>query len=461
MRLSEKGHTYVLFAIVVITCALGSLSQTATNSMLTGICAEFFIDAGEGQWLTTVYMLVMGITVPVVTFLARRMSVKRLVCLALGLFLAGSAVDLIARTFFTLVLGRVLQAVATGITLPLVQSLAMTRFPRERTGTTMGIAGIAMGFAPNIGPIIGGALVDSWGWRSFYGLLIGALVLLALACALLVREEGDGSAGAVLDVPSLALSTLGFGGLLLAASNAANMPLSSEGVWVPALSGACCVAAFLVRQNRISHPLIYLGVFRARQYRAAFVAQNCLFASFMGITLIVPLFVQGICGLSALDAGIVFVPATVIALFLNPLAGLLTDRVGARAVTVTGAVLLAVGAASMMFVDAATPLWLLTAMQAVRALGVSTLVGPLNSWGLSGLLPANTMDGSVFFATARQVCASLGTALMMLLVVSVPASLALAGMGGAEAAVWGYRAAFALSAALSLAVLIVAVWKIR
>ena len=150
-----------------------------------------------------------------------------------------------------------------------------------------------------------------------------------------------------------------------------------------------------------------------------------------------------------------------IALFLNPLAGLLTDRVGARAVTVTGAVLLVVGAASMMFVDAATPLWLLTAMQAVRALGVSTLVGPLNSWGLSGLLPANTMDGSVFFATARQVCASLGTALMMLLVASVPASLALAGVGGAEAAVWGYRAAFALSAALSLAVLIVAVWKIR
>ena len=286
-------------------------------------------------------------------------------------------------------------------------------------------------------------------------------MLLALACALLVREEGDGSAGAVLDVPSLALSTLGFGGLLLAASNAANMPLSSEGVWVPALCGACCVAAFLVRQDRISHPLIYLGVFRARQYRAAFVAQNCLFASFMGITLIVPLFVQGICGLSALDAGIVFVPATVIALFLNPLAGLLTDRVGARAVTVTGAVLLVVGAASMMFVDAATPLWLLTAMQAVRALGVSTLVGPLNSWGLSGLLPANTMDGSVFFATARQVCASLGTALMMLLVASVPASLALAGVGGAEAAVWGYRAAFALSAALSLAVLIVAVWKIR
>lgn len=152
MRLSEKGHTYALFAIVVITCALGSLSQTATNSMLTGICAEFSIDAGEGQWLTTVYMLVMGITVPVVTFLARRMSVKRLVCLALGLFLAGSAVDLIARTFFTLVLGRVLQAVATGITLPLVQSLAMTRFPRERTARLWALPALPWGSPPISGP---------------------------------------------------------------------------------------------------------------------------------------------------------------------------------------------------------------------------------------------------------------------------------------------------------------------
>ncbi len=461
MRLSEKGHACALFAIVVVACALGSLSQTATNSMLTGICADFAIDAATGQWLTTIYMLVMGITVPAVTYLSRRLSAKRLVFLALGLFLAGSVVDLVARTFLVLVLGRVLQAVATGITLPLVQSVAMTRFPRERTGTTMGIAGIAMGFAPNIGPIIGGALVDSWGWRSFYLLLIGAVALLVAACALTVREEGDGSPGAVLDGPSLALSTLGFGGLLLAASNAANMPLASTAVWSPALVGAACIAAFLSRQNRIPHPLIYLGVFRSRHYRAAFVAQNCLFASFMGITLTVPLFVQGVCGLTAFDAGIVFIPATVIALFLNPLAGLLTDRVGARPVIVAGAALLTAGAASMAFVDASTPLWLLTAMQGVRALGVSALVGPLNSWGLSGLLPANMMDGSAFFATVRQVCASLGTALMMLLVVAVPAGALSLGADGVSAAVWGYRAAFALSALLSAAVLATALWKVR
>ena len=82
MHLSEKGHTYALFAIVVITCALGSLTQTVMNSMLTEVCDDFAIDAAQGQWVTTIYMLTMGVTVPVVTFLARRFSLKRLVYLA-------------------------------------------------------------------------------------------------------------------------------------------------------------------------------------------------------------------------------------------------------------------------------------------------------------------------------------------------------------------------------------------
>ena len=191
MPLSEKQHTYALFAIVVITCALGSLTQTVMNSMLTGVCEDFAIDAAVGQWVTTIYMLVMGVTVPVVTFLSRRLSVKSLVYLALGFYLVGSVVAFFALVFAVLVAARVLQAIATGITLPLVQSVAMTRFPRERTGTAMGIGGIAMGFAPNIGPLIGGALAGSWGWRSFYLMLAGVLVLLGAACALLVKSQGE------------------------------------------------------------------------------------------------------------------------------------------------------------------------------------------------------------------------------------------------------------------------------
>ncbi|WP_165062258.1 DHA2 family efflux MFS transporter permease subunit [Adlercreutzia sp. ZJ154] len=445
---SGKG-VYPTFAIVVLACALGSLTQTVMNSMLGGIQADFGTDDYVGQWLTTIFMLVIGITVPLVTHLSRRLSIRQLMLLSIGLFAAGAVIDWLAPNFALLFLGRIPQAVATGITLPLVMTIAMTRFPKQRTGTAMGIAGIAMGFAPNIGPLIGGALVDTLGWRSFFIILLVILVVLFIAALIFIACEDIPAHDAHLDIISFVESTLGFGGLLLAFTNAASMPLLDPNVLVAGLLGIVFLVAFIVRQNRIEHPLINMRIFRSASYRASFFAQNCLFASFMGITLIVPLFVMNVGGGTALDAGIVFIPATILAVVFNPLAGILSDRIGARQVVIGGAVLLCIGAISMAFVNDTTPLWLLTCMQTVRGIGVSLLIGPLNSWGMRQLEPQNMVDGSAFFTTVRQACASLGTALMMLVISSVGAT-ALA-----------YDFAFAFSAALSLCVLVCAVWKVR
>lgn len=457
MNLSDRAHTYTLFAIVVLATALGSMTQTVMNSMLGGVEAAFGIEPAVGQWLTTIYMLVLGITVPVVTFLSHKLSVKSLTFLALALFLAGAVVAWAAPSFGVLLAGRVLQAIGSGITLPLLQAIAMTRFPPGQNATAMGIAGIAMGFAPNIGPLIGGALVDSWGWRSFFVLLVAALVLLVAATAAFVHSEGNPARPASLDVASLLLSTLGFGALLLGFSEAASAPLAHPAVWGSVLAGAACLVAFVARQQRIADPLISMGIFRSGRYRVSFVAQNLLFASFMGITLIAPLFVIDLQGGTALEAGMVFIPATVFALLVNPLAGLLADKVGVRPVVVVASLFLAAGAASMAFLDAASPLWLVTLAQTVRGIGVSALIGPLNSWGMSQLPREAMMDGSAFFACCRQACASLGTAVMML-AISVGLSAAAMGEAAPELA---YQAAFSFSAVLSAAVLAIALWKVR
>ena len=454
---ASRGRVYALFAIVVVACALGSLTQTVMNPMLAQVGAEFGIEASVGQWLTTAYMLVIGITVPVVTFLSLRFSLRGLVFLTLGIFLSGAAVGFLAPSFAVLMVGRVLQAIAAGITLPLLQSIAMLRFPPGQNATAMGIAGIAMGFAPNIGPLIGGALVDSWGWRAFFVLLAVLLVLLFVASALVIDKEEVPNRRAVLDVRSFALSTLGFGGLLLSFSNAANVSLANPLVWGFLLVGIVCLVAFVVRQRRVEHPLIDMRIFGVESFRASFVVQNCLFASFMGITLIVPLYVQGLLGGTAFEAGLVFIPATVLALFVNPLAGVLSDRLGARPVVICAALFLLAGAASMAFVDEATPLWLLTLMQTLRAIGVSALIGPLNSWGLSQLPHDIVMDGSAFFACVRQACASFGTAIMVL---AITAGTGLAAGAGLPAA-FGYQLAFGISALFSLAVLVGGIWKVR
>lgn len=453
MLSAEKRLTYALFTISIIGCSLGSLSQTAVNAMIGGICGDFGITESLAQWFTTIYMLVLGITVPSVTFLSKRLSLRALVLLALVLMLAGSAIAFVSQGFASLMVGRVLQAVSAGITMPLLQTIAMTRFPPDRTTTAMGLAGIAMGFAPNVGPSVGGALVGSLGWRSFFVLLGVLTVALVVATLLLVEKGEPADRSARLDALSLALSTIGFGGLLLAFSNAANFDLASPLVWAPAIVGAASLAWFLVRQRRADRPLIDLDIFRHPQYGAGFWALNALFGSFMGITLVVPLYIMHLCGGTALDSGIVFIPATVAALVFNPLAGVLADRFGARPVVLVASAFLVVGSVSMAFIDASTPLWAVCALQGVRAVGVSSLIGPYSSWSLAKLPRSIVMDGSAFSVAVRQSCASFGTAIMVLIVTLVGATAAPAALG--------YQLAFGFSALLAVAVAVVSVVKVR
>ena len=450
----QKGM-YALFAVVVLGSALGNLSQTAVNAMLGEIMLEFGMDVDLGQWLTTSYMLMLGVTVPVATFLSRRFSVRQHVFIGLAFFLAGAVLDLLASNFGVMLAGRVCQAMS-GMLMPLLQTIAMTRFPCGRQATAMGIAGIAMGFAPNIGPTIGGAMSFSFGWRSFFVLLAATMAMLAAAAVLAIRPSDAPDRNAWLDVWSLSLSTLGFGGLLLAFSEASSFSVTSPFVWAPLALGALFLALFVRRQKRVSEPLVSMEIFASRQYRAGFIAQNLLNASFMGVTLVVPLYVEGLCGGSALDAGVVLLPGTVAALLLNPLAGVLTDRVGVRPVALVSGAFLATGAVLMSFLDADTPLLVTTLFQAVRAVGVSGLVGPLTSWSLARLPGPVVADGSSFCIAVRQACASLGTSAMVLAIAAVGTSSA----GVADPAL-AYQAAFGFSAVMALATLAFIAVKVR
>ena len=437
---SEQRQAIALFAVVVLASSVGNLAQTGLNAMLSSICAEFGIVEGVGQWLTTSYMLVLGIVVPLSSYFMGRFRLKDLTLLAIALFAVGALVSAAASNFAMLFAGRLAQAVAAGMLLPLVQTIAMTRFPDGRKATAMGISGIAMGFAPNVGPTIGGAMVEGLGWRSFFWLLVALTVVVGIACQFAVKRRDDASYPAGFDVLSFALSAFGFGGLLMGASEVSSYSFIHPFVWAPLIAGAVCLFAFAKRQRSLENPLVDLAIFDNREFVDGFWALNCLFASFMGITLLVPLYIEGLCGGSAMQAGLVLLPGTVAALIANPLAGLLVDKIGARPVTLFFGACLVMGSCLMVTCDASTPLWAVCAMQGVRAMGVSGLIGPLIAWSLSGLRGRQISDGSGFGTAARQACASIGCAGMVFFA-----------CGGALAGEVAFHAAFGLSAAFSLA----------
>lgn len=445
-------QTIVLVAIVILGSCLGNLSQTALNAMFSGIATDFNVSIGLGQWVTTLYMMVLGITVPIVTFLMRRFSRKQVVVGALVLLFVGGVLDMVAWNFPILIIGRVCQAISAGITLPLMQSIVMTSFPPHRQATVMGLAGIAMGFAPNIGPTIGGWMIEAAGWRSFFVVLAfcSAILIIAALC-FIVRDEAPHK-DARLDVWSFCQSALGFGGLLLGCSNASSFGLENPMVWVPLILGVVFIVLFVRRQRRVETPLISMNIFSSHRYRAGFCALCALYASFMGITLIVPLYIENLWGGTAFQAGLALLSGAITALFLNPVAGYLTDRFGVRPVVLVGSALMAIGACSMVLLDASTPFWLIVTCQAIRAMGVSTLISPLTSWSLSGLSHEWVGDGSSFSVAVRQACSSVGTALMVFAIT--------AGAAFGNAAL-GYELAFGISAAFALITLVVAIWKVR
>ena len=292
------------------------------------------------------------------------------------------------------------------------------------------------------------------GLKRRYAVIVGSAT--AVFTVIGFASAAMGNAGGVLGaliVGSLAVTAGGYA-LMLAFRAKMSAYKAKRGWTADAQESVAVVGEQPVpRAISLKWNLLYLPIMAIT---FGFIAQNLLNASFMGVTLIVPLYVEGLCGETALEAGVVLLPGTVAALVLNPLAGVLTDRVGVRPVALVSGAFLATGAVLMSFLDADTPLYVTTLCQALRAVGVSGLVGPLTSWSLAQLPRSIVADGSSFCISARQACASLGTSVMVFLIAVAGASAA----GLANPAL-AYQLAFGFSAVMAVATLGFIVAKVR
>ena len=445
----------ILYAIVVIAAALGNSSQTALNAMIPAVVADFGIGVDVGQWFTTGFMLTIGVSVPIVSYLIRRLGTRSFIFLSLGLVFVGSLIDLVSWDFWSMLFGRVVQGVSVGLLMSLMTTVAMINFPEGRRATAMGVAGIAMGVAPNFGPTLGGIMETAFGWRSFFVLLAGINVVLAILTALFVKKGAPG-ASAHFEAPSFVFSTLGAGGILLGLSQASTYGLASVWVWAPVAVGAVFLFLFIRRQARVEHPLMHLEIFSNRQYVMGLLSLTFLFLSFMGVTLVIPLYMVDLRGSTSMDAGMIMLPQTVVACFVNPLAGICTDKFGVRKVTLVTGALLVAGSVLWATVDVDTPVFLLMVYQMLRGIGVSGLIGPFQSWSLAKLPRRLVSDGSSATILIRQSVGSFGTALM---VFAIHASMQLALSLGLPAL--PYQLAFGVSAVFAVFTYVHIVLKVR
>ena len=222
MKNFDTAKRTVLLAVILFGSFLAILNQTLMLPALASIMRDMNITANTVQWLTTGFMMVNGIMIPITAFLFGRFSNRRLFIGAMLVLTVGSVVGALAPNFQILLLGRLIQAASVGIIMPMMQTLVMYMYPKEKRGYAMGIQGIVIGFAPAIGPSLSGVIVDSLGWQYIFYIIIPLAIIDIIAAYFLMPNLTEKS-NPKLDALSIVLSTLGCGGVLYGCSAAGSV----------------------------------------------------------------------------------------------------------------------------------------------------------------------------------------------------------------------------------------------
>jgi EmrB/QacA subfamily drug resistance transporter len=432
-------------AVLLVGAFVIILNQTLLNTALPAFMDDFDITANAAQWVTTLFMLVNGIMIPATAFLIQKFTTRTMFFAAMGVFALGTLVCAIAPAYPVLLLGRVIQAASGGMIMPLMQTILFAIFPIHRRGTAMGTFGLVISFAPAIGPTLSGFIVDHWSWRVLFVMML-PIALGALVFAHLTLRNVTEQTDPRLDVLSLILSTLGFGGLLFGFSTAGSAGWASAQVIAPLAVGAVTLTWFVRRQLRLAEPLLELRVLRNRMFTLGTVLGMLVFMAMIGGMLMIPLYMQNMSDFSAMESGLVLLPGAVIMGVMSPVTGRVFDRFGARALAIIGFALLASMSLLLARLTPDTSFAYIAIVNAVRMLGTAMVIMPVTTAALNQLPPRMIPHGSAVNNTLRQIAASVGTA--VLVTVMTVAALDPA-EHGAAGPIHGVNVAFEVSAAIA------------
>ncbi|MGN7455278.1 DHA2 family efflux MFS transporter permease subunit [Paenibacillus pasadenensis] len=401
-----------IVAALIIGAFVSLLNQTLINVALPTISADLSIEPSTAQWLTTGFMLVNGILVPLSAYLVGRFTTRLLFLVSMILFSIGTVICALSGQFPVLMAGRIVQAAGAGVLMPLMNVIFLSIFPVEKRGQAMGLMGIAMIFAPAVGPTLSGWVVQHYDWQVlFYIVLPIAIASLLLGAFtmknVLPRREVK------LDYLGVVLSTLGFGGLLYGFSEAGTKGWDSSLVLAMLAIGAVSLVLLVLRQLSIKTPILEFRVFKFNMYALTTVINILVTMSMFGAMILLPLYLQNILGFTPIKAGLLLLPGAILMGIMSPITGMIFDRVGARWLAVTGLVITVVTTFEFSQLTDSTSYQVLILLYTARMFGMSLLMMPIMTAGLNQLPRELLAHGTAMSNTLRTVGGALGTALLV------------------------------------------------
>jgi DHA2 family lincomycin resistance protein-like MFS transporter len=440
--------------LLLVAAFVAILNETTMGIAIPHLNADLGIPPELGQWLTSAFMLTMAVVIPTTGFILQRFTTRQVFIAAMVSFSLGTLVALVAPGFGVLLVGRVIQAAGTGIMMPLLMTTIMNVVPPQSRGRMMGRVGLVISLAPAIGPTLAGAVLETLHWRALFAIIL-PIALISLFIGVKWMTNLGETRKVPLDVLSIPLAALGFGGIVFGLSQFGGEGGSGETSGVIALVlGAVALALFVWRQlvlQRIDDALLDLRVFRSVNFTFAVIIMAILALSMFGTLTLLPQYLQNVAGLNALEAGLILLPGSVLMGLLGPVMGRVYDARGTRPLLIPGTILVSAALFYYSTVGEHTVWWVLIIVQAAMSVGLAMSFTPLFSASLGSLPRSLYSHGSAVLNTLQQVGGAAGVAVLTVTYSAILHAGEAEGLETAAAGAPGARMAFLIAAIISLA----------
>ncbi|WP_435771229.1 MDR family MFS transporter [Nocardioides sp. SYSU DS0651] len=453
---ATPGRTPLVIKLLVAATFVVILNETIMINAIPRLMDDFEISKRTAQWLTTVFMLTMAAVIPVTGWFLQRVSTRTAYATAMGTFCAGTLLAAVAPVFEVLLVARVIQAGGTAVMMPLLMTTLMTVVAVEDRGRVMGQVTLAMSCAPALGPAVSGVLLQAGSWRLIFVVVLPIAALVAVAGMRQLENVGEPLVSSVSWL-SVALAAAGFSTFVYGLTKVGTGSWVEPTLWIG--GGVVLIAAFAgyqLRLQRSDAPLLDLRTLNHRTFAISLVLMSAGFMAFLGSMILLPLYLQDLRGLTALQTGLLVMPGGLAMGLLGPQVGKLYDRFGSRPLVIPGSV----GMVAMMYllsrIGTDTPYALILGLHVVLMATLAMVFTPVFTLGLGDLPQQLYSHGSSLLGTLQQVAGAIGTALLVVVLDSRQDHLAEAGRTPVDAFMGGLQWAFAVGAIIGIVVVAMA-----
>lgn len=409
--MQKQYNTRAILTALLLCGFVGMFSETALNIAMTNLMEVFQISAATAQWLTTGFLLTLGIIMPMSGLLLQWFTTRQLFTGSIISLILGTLIAALSINFEMLMFARVLQAIGMGLLLPLMFNTILVVYPPEKRGAAMGFVGLVIMFAPATGPTIGGLLIEYLTWHYIFWFSLPFLVV-GLLVGLKYLENVTEVTKPRVDLLSVALSTIGFGGIVFGFSKAGE---GSEGwgsvvVITSIIVGLVALVLFTLRQSFMHIPMLNLRVFKFPMYVVGLLLVMTCTLIIMSSMIILPMFLQTGAGLSVFTAGLMLLPGSALNGILSPRMGSLFDKYGPKWLVIPGIVIVAIMLWFFTTLSPASSVAFIVALHIGLMVGVGMIWMPAQTNGLNQLPPDLYPHGTAVMNTLQQVVGAIGTA---------------------------------------------------